>query len=391
MAFGIYVHIPYCLQRCPYCDFATYEWTQIPPPEQYVELVRTEIRQRAFAIPYKTVNTVYFGGGTPSLIEAPLIVSLLSELAMQGFQIHSDAEITIEINPATITASNLDLYRRAGINRFSVGAQTFNNSLLLAAGRKHSAEDTIATLELLKAEGVNFSFDLLFALPKQSLSMLKLDLDLVERFAPPHVSTYCLTVPENHPMQKGRAPEEEQLEMFALVEDRLQQQGLLIYEISNFAKPGMESQHNLLYWTDQSYWGIGLSAHSYLREPHWGTRFWNPSTYEAYASSLSKPVVHPAAVPDFIEPEHKELLKRHQSLTDYCHTALRLTQGLDISLLKEKFSPSDVQAVLSRLSRLAENQDLHQNGASCWSIGASRRSVSNRIFSELTFLADDLE
>ena len=171
MAFGVYVHIPYCLQRCSYCDFATFEWNQIIPPEKYIELVKKEIRDRSplvhKATSQKKVDTVYFGGGTPSLIDAEHIVAVLDELAKQGFEISSDAEVTIEINPATIDPEKLKTYLAAGVNRFSVGAQTFNDQLLKAAGRKHSAQDTIQTLDLLHRHQVDFSFDLLFALPNE--------------------------------------------------------------------------------------------------------------------------------------------------------------------------------------------------------------------------------
>ena len=240
MSLAVYVHIPYCLQRCRYCDFTTFEWKEILPPAEYVELVRREIRGRHSFWSEREISTLYFGGGTPSLLEPELIVAIRDELAKAGFVFRTDAEVTIEINPATISPGKLDVYRAAGINRYSVGAQTFDDNLLKLCGRRHSADDTRATLELLRRHDLNYSFDLLFALPGQTEAGLARDLDEVVDFAPPHLSAYCLTVPEGHPMARGRAPEDDQARMFDLIERRLAAIDLRKYEISNFARPGFE-------------------------------------------------------------------------------------------------------------------------------------------------------
>ena len=385
MAFGIYVHIPYCLQRCSYCDFSTYEYKEIPPPEEYVELLKKEIRWRAPFISQKKCNTIYFGGGTPSLIEPSLIVAVLDELANQGFEILADSEVTIEINPATLTEEKLQIYREAGINRFSVGAQTFNDDLLKLAGRRHCAKDTVETLELLNQQGFNYTFDLLFALPQQTLAMLDLDLQMVKQFAPPHLSAYCLTVPESHPMQKGRAPEEEQIEMFKHIEKSLQDIHLQLYEISNFARPEKESQHNLLYWTDESYWGIGLSAHSYLPGlGEWGTRFWNLNSFQAYQKQIeSLAGTFSELLSSFKETQY-EVLQENQSLTDYCHTFLRLNRGLDLSLLEKKFSAERREQVLQSLSGLMKEGLVVENN-SVLALTPQGRVLSNRVFAEVVF------
>ena len=226
MALSVYVHIPYCLQRCRYCDFTTFEQSEIMAPEKYVGWVVQEIRRRHSFWPTHEIETLYFGGGTPSLLAPELIVTICRELANVGFAFTADCEITLEINPATLSEAKLDAYMHAGFNRFSVGAQTFNDALLKMCGRRHSAADTRETLRLLRKFQLNYSFDLLFALPGQTLNDVKLDLDEVTSFAPPHLSAYCLTVPETHPMSLGRPPEDEQIEMFEAIETHLHLDGL---------------------------------------------------------------------------------------------------------------------------------------------------------------------
>lgn len=386
MALAVYVHIPYCLQRCRYCDFATFEWSEILPPERYVNQVLSEIRLRRKFWPQTEIRTLYFGGGTPSLIAPELIVAIKDELANFGFRFLSDAEITLEINPATLDESKLETYRHAGFNRFSVGAQTFNERLLKLCGRKHNAADTHATLKLLRKYDLNYSFDLLFALPSQTLAELDEDLDIVCEYAPPHLSAYCLTVPEGHPMSQGRAPEAEQVAMFARIEERLRQSGLLKYEISNFARTGFESRHNSVYWSDESYWGLGLSSHSYLREhPPFGMRFWNPKSLALYEKQSQLPG---ASFSELLPSAQQETLQRHEALTDFCHMHLRTLAGMPEDALQNKFGASWALAVQARL------QKLHQKGwaerqMGRWKLTEAGLLISNKVFEELTFLADD--
>lgn len=385
MPLSVYVHIPYCLQRCRYCDFTTFEWTEILPPERYVSQVLEEIRNRHMLWPQREIATLYFGGGTPSLLEPEMIVAVKRELANAGFTFRPDAEITIEINPATLTPAKLEVYLEGGINRFSVGAQTFNDRLLEVCGRKHSAADTRATLELLK--GRNYSFDLLFALPGQTEDGLERDLEEVARFAPPHLSAYCLTVPEGHPMAKGRPPEEEQVAMFDRIERALKEMGLLKYEISNFAKAGMESRHNGVYWRDESFWGLGLSSHSYQREAGaMGMRFWNPKSLNAYAAQVQK---QGAGFAEVLPEDQWEKLETHEALTDFAHMFLRTMAGLPEDALRRKFGPSLTTLVRERLDRLTERGwlDTFEGG---WRLSSEGQLLSNKVFEELTFLPNEL-
>ncbi len=425
MRFGIYVHIPYCVQICPYCDFAKYEIGKVMPPEEYVKVLIDEIRSRSQDVPFRQTDTIYFGGGTPSLLEAPLILSILEALAKEGFVWSRNAEITVEINPGTIDQKKLDQYSAIGINRFSVGAQTFNERLLKIAGRKHSSDETVATLKLLKSSGANYSFDLLFALPTQTAAEVRADVRTALAFSPSHLSAYCLTVPENHPMARGRAIESEQVEMFDLIEQELCGAGIEKYEISNFAKPGSESRHNTLYWTDQPYWGLGVSSHSYFpRESRldwkalapFGFRFWNPAglkTYVQQVSQLSQQHLQPQSqqpsrqvLPQpsqqplrlsesfaflrSLPSDQIEILQENESLTDFCHTSLRFVRGMTTDAARLKFSPRAMTLLFARLEALVQ-EGLLQPTIDGFSFTAQGRLVADIAFEKLTFLKGDLD
>ncbi len=376
---GLYIHIPYCLQRCRYCDFATYVFDQILPPEKYVELLIAELKLKQALFPQKELRSIYFGGGTPSLLDASLILSLLEHIANSGLKISQETEITLEINPATLSRDKITRLMAGGVNRFSVGAQTFNDSLLSEAGRKHSSADTRQTLDLLCHLNVNYSFDLLFALPHQSLADLEEDLRIIAEYSPPHLSAYCLTVPEGHPMSYHRLEDNAQVEMFRRIESALLDVGIRRYEISNFAKPGFESKHNLLYWQDENYIGLGLSAHSYLKTlDTWGARFWNPSTIEKYEelilSQPSDPILALEKMQCLERPDAKS------SLFDYCHTALRLEEGLIEENLHKKFSHSLTIDILNELKKLKSQDLVIQTTGDRWRLTEKGRHLSNYVF-----------
>lgn len=393
MAFGIYLHIPYCLQRCPYCDFATYEVSQIPAPAKYLELVKKEIQLRSGNLVSRPVTSIYFGGGTPSLLSAEDILSLLHALANQGFRLAPQCEITIEINPATLDPTKIEKLIAGGVNRFSVGAQTFNDRLLKKIGRKHNATDTRDTLQLLKSFSVNWTMDLLYALPQQSKEDFYQDLEEIRRWDPPHVSAYCLTIPESNPLSIGRPLEEAQVEMFEEVVQSLESLGIERYELSNFAKKTKESRHNLLYWNDDPFWGIGLSSHSYLPQVEqglYGVRFWNPKSFRDYESWIAS--LHNAETSPHMNltAEYSELLCRHESLTDFFHMSLRTRMGLSLLRLENKFGAKIAQFVLPKLRQLEEQKLLEKTPAG-YILGKKGWVLSNLVYQSLTFLREDLE
>lgn len=390
MAFGIYVHIPYCIQRCTYCDFATYEQSKILPPDHYVELLFKEIRQKHQYYKPQSLDTIYFGGGTPSLIPAHLIVAIIKELGRFGFTTRPDTEITIEINPATVDPEKLKAYIDNGVNRFSVGAQTFDDRLLKMVHREHSAKQTLETLALLRSHNLNFSFDILFALPSQTVDGLRNDVRIAVEQGARHISPYCLTVPDGHPLSKGRPVEDDQVEMFDILASELTQKGFQQYEISNFALPGYESRHNMLYWVDEPYWSLGLSSHSYSKESTWGTRYWNKNSIGEYQKQILSNEGQEFSSPALHLPEDQfEVLEMNQALTDFCHTSMRLMRGLKKELLQSKFPQSvndNVENIMGKLVK--KNWVQYDKGH--WSLTRAGLVLSNKVFQELTFLKDDL-
>ncbi|MFN7262834.1 MAG: radical SAM family heme chaperone HemW [Pseudobdellovibrionaceae bacterium] len=391
MSFGIYIHIPYCLQRCTYCDFATYVHSEILPPPKYFDLLKKEAAFSAHLFPKGPLSTVYFGGGTPSLIDSSLIVDLIQNLNNLGFTTGPETEITLEINPATIDSKKMEDYLKAGINRFSVGAQTFNDSLLKSVNREHNSRQTRETLAFLKSYQVTYSFDVLFALPGQSLEDLHRDLDEVVNFGPQHVSPYCLTVPEGHPLSKVRLSEDTQVKMFEVIDQRLKEAGYLQYEISNYCRPGFESRHNTLYWTDQPYWGIGLSAHSYMpKVGAFGRRFWNPPSIGAYQSLLESLALEPRTPGEYLPDQFREDLEVHQSLTDFCHTFLRTASGLSLDEVQAKYGAKISHKIAEILRSQAEIGLVKDDDGARYSLTSEGQLVSNQVYAALTFLPGEI-
>ncbi len=400
--FGIYVHVPHCLQKCHYCDFVTV--TVDEPPRSsgdYVKSLLLELHRRSSTVREfapQSLTSIYFGGGTPSLLPASDILSVLNEIATIGFIKADNCEITIEINPGTINAEKLDLYLAAGVNRFSVGAQTFRDDYLRACGRKHSANDTRETLRLLADRKVNYSFDLLFGLPQQHLADLREDLFEIVEFSPPHVSLYNLTLPKKHFMNAGRADDGEQAEMFDEIEAALKEIGVLRYEISNFAKPGYESRHNMLYWQGASYWGLGLGAHSYFpKAGPFGVRVSNPAWMAKWTEQIAQ-LFEPGCFWRNFLPTQVENLCLHEALTDFFHTRLRQTKGFLWSDLVAFFAEFSVDTGVARLIEERARrrvQALTEKGLLLTMGGRIRLSphgyaLANAAFLDLTFSADEV-
>lgn len=273
-SFGVYIHIPFCTKKCPYCDFNTYALKNIPETE-YVDALILEIKNSKNLDIWKNreVSTIYFGGGTPSILKIESIVKILLCLS-DCFLIKSDIEITLEANPGDLNFEKLLDLKSANINRISFGVQTFNNSHLKTLGRWHTAEDAKEIFYLArKAKFDNISLDLMFALPKQNKSQLEADLIQYISLEPEHISTYELTIERGTPFftryenKRECLPSHEQSSsMYDLVIDELQKAKYKWYEISNFSKANYESRHNLSYWEGKDYLGIGASAHSFFKK-----------------------------------------------------------------------------------------------------------------------------
>ena len=288
---GIYIHIPFCRSRCSYCDFATglYESALA---ERYVASVVSEILAWREVIQPETVDTIYFGGGTPSLLSPGQLEALLNAVRTR-FSVSPNAEVTMEMNPGTVTEGSLAAFRQLGINRASFGAQTFDDRELARLGRSHTVAETRQTFSLLREVGFdNVSFDLIAGLPGQTLE--RWERNLAEAFAlrPEHLSFYLLEVHEGTPLathiKTGLQPtpdEDLAAEMYSVMLERAADAGYLHYEISNLCLPGFESRHNTKYWTGAPYYGFGCSAHSFDGESR---RWANERDLAKYVARLER-------------------------------------------------------------------------------------------------------
>lgn len=266
---GIYIHIPFCRSHCSYCDFATGMYASALA-ESYVANLANEIRGFSQVETAESVDTIFFGGGTPSLLSAAQVEMILNAVEAR-FTVSTGAEVTIEINPGTVSGETLSAFRQLGVNRASFGAQTFDDSELARLGRSHTADDTRRTFRYLRDAGFdNVSFDLIAGLPGQTLDGWSRNLDEAFSLRPEHLSFYLLEIHEGTPLAKhirvGLQPKPDEdlaVAMYELMLDRASEAGYEHYEISNLCLPGFASRHNTKYWTGAPYYGFGCSAHSY--------------------------------------------------------------------------------------------------------------------------------
>jgi oxygen-independent coproporphyrinogen III oxidase len=286
---SLYVHVPFCASRCFYCDFTTY----VAPSsavESYVDALQIEFDLLSNRVS-EPLQTVFFGGGTPTLLSSRQLERVLTSMRNR-FPIGDDAEITFEANPGTVDAEKLEVMRAFGVNRISFGAQSLNERLLMAIGRLHDAEAVYKGVELAHAAGYpHINVDLMFGLPEQGLHDVEASLDGLMAMDVDHVSAYWLKVEPGTPFAKwqsqGELPlpgEDAEADMYDLVRERLAAHGYVHYEVSNFAKPGGEARHNLVYWRNEGYWAAGVGAHGYA----YGVRYENVKSLLAYHDKLSQ-------------------------------------------------------------------------------------------------------
>jgi oxygen-independent coproporphyrinogen-3 oxidase len=281
---GLYVHVPFCVSKCAYCDFASYATRQSDIP-RYVEAVVREITRRGEETGHPRADTIFLGGGTPSLLDTFQVTRILEALR-EAFPIDEGAEITCECNPGTLTMPFAQALRNAGGNRLSLGAQAAQARLLRLIGRIHTWEQVIASVQIAHEAGFeNINLDLMFGLPSQTVADLQETLEAALALCPTHLSCYGLMVEEGTPISRDIAaeklalPDEEvEREMYELAGQTLAQRGFHHYEISNFAREGYECRHNLGCWTRVPYLGFGCAAHSFFEQ----RRTMNPSTLDAY-------------------------------------------------------------------------------------------------------------
>ncbi len=328
MAWGLYIHVPFCLRKCPYCDF--YSISDLSRQAEYVAALVAEMAMRARDD--AVFDTVYLGGGTPSVL-APAAVARILEAAREYFSILPDAEVTLEANPGPVTQESLAAYRSAGVNRLNIGVQSFNDANLAFLGRIHTASQAVAALSSARRAGFeNIGLDLIYGLPQQNKEAWHKDLSAAAAFCPPHISCYMLTFEPGTKMaadkDAGRfvPPGEECVSaMFVQAAEFLSGRGYQHYEISNFAVgKSARSRHNLKYWQNLPYLGLGPAAHSYIAPE----RFWNCRSVDTYISEISAGRTPTAET---------ERLTDSQMMIEALYLGLRQAGGIDIPGFEERF------------------------------------------------------
>jgi oxygen-independent coproporphyrinogen-3 oxidase len=293
--FSLYVHVPYCSKRCGYCDFNTYTPSELDRDDQIESWLQSAIKETIFARKILgeslTVDTIFFGGGTPSLLEASVIKEFINNVS-KHFKLKKDLEITLEANPDTITQSKAEDWLKAGINRISLGMQSSATNVLQVLDRTHNPANVLSSVEILKKAGfTNFSLDLIYGTPGESLEDWSNSLKDAIAINPPHISAYSLVIEPGTRMgsQLSRGEikavsDDDAADKYQLAEKLLNENGYSWYEISNWAKENKECQHNLNYWKGNNWWGIGPGAHSHIN----GVRWWNQKLPKNWRESLDK-------------------------------------------------------------------------------------------------------
>ena len=380
---GIYIHIPFCQHKCDYCDFISFSNKQ-DFIENYMEAVKKEIgnyfKDKTLLETY-TITTIYIGGGTPSYIDSKYICEImhvLEENLKNNMVKMEDMEITIEVNPGTVNKEKLEQYRNAKINRLSIGLQSTNNEMLKQIGRIHTYEQFLETYQMAKEVGFeNINVDLMIGLPNQTIEDIKRSLQEIVQLNPTHISVYSLIIEEgtviaqkieNHQLQE--MDEELERNMYWYVKNTLELNDYTHYEISNFAKEGKESKHNMNCWRQKEYIGIGLAAHSYLNY----VRYTNTSEMEQYVTRMNN--LNGQIVNDILKlsknKEKASLEEKEKNIEttyeteevqdvedrkkEYMLLGLRTIEGVSISKFKEKYIDNPIFLFRKELEKLVEEK-----------------------------------
>ncbi len=363
---GIYIHIPFCKQKCNYCDFCSYVKKE-DLISQYIECLLKEIKDvgNNNKIDFENgkddlflIKTIYIGGGTPSLLESKYILEIMDNIK-SNFEIQENAEITIEVNPGTVTLEKLEDYIKSGINRLSIGLQSTHEHILKQMGRIHTYLDFLDTYRFAREAGFkNINVDLIIGLPNQTLSQVLDSVEEIVSMEPEHISVYSLILEEGTSLYKQveekniELPSEElERKMYWTVKEILEKNNYTHYEISNFAKPNFESKHNLDCWDQKEYIGIGVAAHSYTN----GIRYSNTKNLEEYISNYKSE-----------KEENNFIFHEKQNLEDmqkeYMLLGLRKIKGVSIQAFKTKFVANPVYLYHTQLEKLVNNELIEIDG-----------------------------
>ena len=325
---SLYVHLPWCLRKCPYCDFNSHEKSGDLPEAQYLAALRCDLEASLPLVWGRKVHSVFIGGGTPSLFSPEGVDRLLADVRAL-LPLEPGCEITLEANPGTFERDRFRAFRDAGVTRLSVGVQSFDDQALRAIGRVHDANQARAAVEEARAAFETFNIDLMYALPGQDEDALARDLDAALSYAPPHLSIYHLTIEPNtfFSHQPPTLPDDDMAsDMLDLIAQRTAAQGLQRYEVSAFARPGHRCEHNLNYWQFGDYLGIGAGAHSKLSFPH---RIVRQVRWREPAAYMAK-----AAAGEAVSNEHE--VSRDQLPFEFMLNALRLKDGFELAQFTER-------------------------------------------------------
>ncbi len=374
---GLYIHIPFCIKKCAYCDFLSWSGDE-DRKEEYVRDLEQEIRSyKTFAADYQ-VSTVYFGGGTPSILETGQIERIMGALR-QTFRIEKKAEITLEMNPGTARKEKLKVYRQLGINRLSIGIQSVKNENLKLLGRIHTYEDFLESYHMAREAGFdNISGDLISSLPGQTLEEWKEELEILIRTPLEHLSVYQLIIEEGTEFYERYGEHEELLpdeetsrEIYLWTGEYLENQGFRQYEISNYARAGKESRHNLRYWERKDYLGLGLGAASMIRN----MRMSNTRDWEKYRTGCRDPRKI---------REEVEFLEEPRQIEEFMFLGLRKTRGVSRKEFRRTFG-KDLDLIYEKtLKKYLENGMLQESGDRIF-LSEEGILLSNQIFADFLF------
>ncbi|MDN5331001.1 MAG: hypothetical protein PWP45_226 [Tepidanaerobacteraceae bacterium] len=351
-AIALYIHVPFCIKKCAYCDFNSY--TELEYVPLYLDSLKREIS--FYSNIERTISSIYIGGGTPTVLNEKELPSLVD--AVRGaFNISPGLEFTVEANPETITREKLKVLREAGVNRLSLGLQSFDDKLLKAIGRIHTAEGFLKKFFMAREAGFdNINVDLIFGLPQQKVEDFCDSLKKLLDLSPEHVSCYSLSVEEGTKFyelkEKGLLflpSEDEERMMYHSARRILEEGGYSHYEISNFAKPGRECRHNLVYWTYGEYLGLGAGAHSFID----GVRFYNVYDFKDYIEKVKE---KGSAV------ENREKLSGEDQQAEFIILGLRLVKGVDKTLFYRKFGKELDSVYGDAIKRLKEKELIVDDG-----------------------------
>lgn len=373
---GIYIHVPFCIQKCKYCDF--YSTAQLNSKTQYLSSLLQEIKGRAYELNNQPISTLYFGGGTPSLLLPHELHSIIQAIE-KHFRFNVNlAEVTLECNPGDIGQMQIAELKSIGINRFSIGIQSFNNDALQYLGRRHTQKQGIDLFYALRNEGItNISLDLIYGIPTIGWNVLKNDVETLRHLLPEHISTYHLIIEEGTPFGDMKAKgllqdidEEISLQMSHYIRRELSDAGYDHYEISNFALPNFQSQHNSSYWNGTPYIGLGPSAHSYIGR--W--RSYNPYSLKEYTQQLLSQ--------GFLVRSFEEITPS-LAYEEYILTRLRTRRGIDITEVEQQFGVEKKAVLHQKLIQYCKQGLIRQEEESRYTLTSNGIDLSDRIMSDL--------